>query len=170
LKITTKKGDKGKTSLYGGNKISKDHIRVEAFGTLDELMSFLGLAKSRAKRKKLRKFIEMIQQDLVLIGSELATEKKDLKRLKCRINEDHIKRIEKIIADLEKKRGPGTNCFQISGSSFVSSLLDVSRTIARRLERRVVTLQRKKIEHSRSLAVYLNRLSDLLFLLAWSHK
>ena len=98
---------------------------------------------NQAKEEKQTKLIEMIQHDLILIGSELASDKKTCLKLKKRIRETHIKTMEDIIADLEKSIDRCSG-FQISGNSFPGSLLDVARTVARRLERRVVTMKRKK--------------------------
>ena len=164
--IVTKKGDKGKTSLYQGKRVSKDHIRIEACGTLDELSSYLGLAKSMIGNKKIGNIIESIQKDLFILGSELASGDKVLNKLKRRINSSFIDCLNKAILDLEKKKGLKIRCFQLSGASSVSSVLDISRTIARRLERRVVALGRKKLLNNKCILVYLNRLSDLLYLLA----
>jgi len=164
--IVTKKGDKGKTFLYQGKSVSKDHTRMEACGTLDELSSYLGLAKSMIKNKKIGNIIESIQKDLFILGSELVSEDKVLKKLKRRVDSSFIDCLNKAILDLERKKGVKIRCFQLPGASSVSSVLDISRTIARRLERRVVTLGRKKLLSNKCILVYLNRLSDLLYLLA----
>ncbi len=164
--IVTKKGDNGKTSLYRGKPVGKDDIRIEACGTLDELSSYLGLAKSMIKNKKIAGIIESIQKDLFVLCTELVTEAKALKKLKKRIDSSFIDCLDKAILDLEKKKGLGVSCFQLPGDSSVSSVLDISRTITRKLERRVVTLGRKKLLSNKCILVYLNRLSDLLYLLA----
>ena len=164
--IATKKGDNGKTSLYQGKRVSKDHIRIEACGVLDELSSCLGLAKSMVKDKKIIGVIESIQRDLFVLCTEIVTESKALNKLKKRIDSSFIDCLDKVILDLEGKKGLKVRCFQLSGASPVSSILDLSRTIARKLERRVVTLNRKKLLSNKYILVYLNRLSDLLFLLA----
>ena len=166
MSIVTKRGDKGKTSLYQGKPVSKDHIRIEACGILDELSSYLGLAKSMIKNKKIAGVIEAIQKDLFILGTELVTKAKSLKKLKKRIDNNFISRIQKIIFSLEKKKNLSIKCFQIPGVNSVSSILDISRAITRKLERRVVTLSRKKLIKNSSILIYLNRLSDLLFLLA----
>jgi len=164
--IVTKKGDKGKTSLYQGKPVSKDHIRMEACGTIDELSSYLGLAKSMIKSKNIINIIESIQKDLFILATELVTEAKALKKLKRRIDSSFIDYLDKAILDLEEKKGLKIRCFQLPGASSVSSVLDISRTITRRAERRVATLGRKKLLSNKYILVYLNRLSDLLFLLA----
>ena len=164
--IVTKKGDKGKTSLYQGKRVSKDHIRMETCGTIDELSSYLGLAKSMIRNRKIGGIIESIQKDLFILGTEIVTETKTLNKLKRRIDSSFIDCLEKAILDLEEKKGLRIRCFQLPGASSASSVLDISRTIARRLERRVTTLGRKKFLSNKCILIYLNRLSDLLYLLA----
>lgn len=168
MTISTKKGDKGTTSLYRGGRVSKDNIRIEACGTMDELSSFLGLAKSIAKARRVKKVINLIQQDLVLIGTEIATKPKFTPKLKEKISKDHIDRLEVAIDRLEKKINFDKNCFSVPGDNVTSSTLDISRTIARRLERNTTTLKKKNMLKNRYILVYLNRLSDLLYLLARS--
>ncbi len=164
--IVTKKGDKGKTSLYQGKPVSKDHIRIEVCGTIDELSSYLGLAKSMIKNRKICGIIESIQKDLFILCTEIVTEAKALNKLKKRIDGSFINYLDKAILGLENKKGLKIRCFQLPGTSPISSVLDISRTIARKLERRVVGLVRKKLLSNKCILVYLNRLSDLLFLLA----
>ena len=166
MSIVTKKGDKGKTFLYQGKSVSKDHVRMEACGVLDELSSYLGLAKSMIKGKRIKGIVESIQKDLFLLGSEVVTEVKSLNKLKKRIDSSFIGCLDKVILDLESKKGLKIRSFQLSGVNPVSSVLDISRTITRKLERRIVTLGRKKLLSNKTILVYLNRLSDLLYLLA----
>ncbi|MCQ9205411.1 MAG: cob(I)yrinic acid a,c-diamide adenosyltransferase [Omnitrophica bacterium] len=164
--IVTKTGDKGKTSLCQGRRVNKDNVRIEACGVLDELCSYLGLAKSLIKAGKIKKTIETIQKDLFVIGTELATEKKFISQIKKRISFEQINYLEKIINSLERNSKLIKPCFQLPGHNLLSSSLDVSRTIARKLERRTTTLIRKKVLADNHILVYLNRLSDLLYLLA----
>lgn len=164
--IVTKKGDKGKTSLYFGGRVPKDHPRVELCGALDELSSFLGVAKSLLKDKESRAWIEDAQKDLVMIAAEAATAPRFLGRLKKRTQKKDAERLEHQIASLEARSHKKIFCFSIPGQCLVSSCLDVSRTIARRAERRAVSLLKKKQFKNRDILVYLNRLSDLLYLLA----
>jgi cob(I)alamin adenosyltransferase len=166
MAITTKKGDKGMTSLLWGTRVSKDDIRVEIYGSLDELCSFLGLARSLIAEKKTKKLIESIQEDLFVIGSEIASEPKFINRLEKRIDAEDVKRLEAILEELEKKKTFEACCFYIPGRNFVSSTLDVCRTITRRAERKVVTFKRAGKLKNPQILIYLNRLSDLLFLLA----
>jgi ATP:cob(I)alamin adenosyltransferase len=167
--ITTKKGDQGITSLYSGERVSKDDIRVEAYGTLDELCSFLGLSKSLIKNRKAKRLLESIQQDLFVIGAELAVNRKFFSKLEKRINNSYIGRLEKITVDLEKKKQFKECCFYLPGENCVCATLDIARTVTRRAERLVVTLKKKGILLNSFILIYLNRLSDLLYLLARSY-
>jgi cob(I)alamin adenosyltransferase len=166
MSITTKKGDKGKTSLCRGRIVCKDDPRVEFCGSLDELCSFLGLSKSMVKRKEAKALIESIQRDLFVIGIEIATESKFIKKLKSRVDNSYVSRLEKNILSLEKKNALTECCFCLPGENEVSGILDITRTVARRLERLAVTLKKKKILLNGFILIYLNRLSDLLYLLA----
>jgi len=164
--IVTKKGDKGKTSLYFGGRVSKDHPRVELCGALDELSSFLGVVKSLLKDRQGRVWIEGVQKDLVTIAAEAATAPGFLVRLKKRVQKKDVGRLEHQIVILESRSKKKNFCFSIPGSCLVSSCLDVARTIARRAERRAVSLLRKRQINNKNVLVYLNRLSDFLYLLA----
>ena len=166
MSIVTKKGDNGKTSLFYGGGVAKDHPRIELCGALDELSSFLGVAKSLLKDKKRRACIEDMQKDLIVIGSEAATSVRFLSRLKKNIQKRHIERLESCIDELEAVPAEKGGCFSLAGVNPVSGCLDVSRTIARRCERQAVGLFKKKQLKNRNILVYLNRLSDLLYLLA----
>jgi cob(I)alamin adenosyltransferase len=169
MSIVTKKGDKGITSLCYGVRVSKDDIRVHAFGTLDELCSSLGLSKSLIKCQSHKKLIESIQKDLFVICTELATEAESSSKLKKRIDKTYVSRLEGLVRNLEKNKPLSRNCFCLPGENQVSSTLHVSRAITRRAERLVVTLKRKGILLNDRILIYLNRLSDLLYLLARSY-
>jgi ATP:cob(I)alamin adenosyltransferase len=166
VSITTKKGDKGLTQLACGRKVGKDDIRIDACGTLDELCSFLGLAKSLIKNRSTKKLLEDIQKDLFVLGAEIATQAKFLNRLKERIDNNYVKRLEDNIKHLERELKLKECCFLLPGENFISGTLDVARTIARRAERKIVTLKNKKILKNPQILIYLNRLSNLLYLLA----
>ena len=166
MSIVTKKGDKGMTSLYRGRRVSKDHIRIEACGTIDELSSYLGLSKSMIKNRKISNIIESIQKDLFILCTEIVTETKALEKLKKRIDNSFTNYLDKAIKGLEEEKGIRIKCFKRSGENSISSILDICRTIARRAERRVIALRRKRLLSNKHILSYLNRLSDLLFLLA----
>ncbi|MDD5730796.1 MAG: cob(I)yrinic acid a,c-diamide adenosyltransferase [Candidatus Omnitrophica bacterium] len=168
MSITTKKGDKGRTSLYLGDKVSKDNIIIEALGTVDELCSCLGFSRSLAKAKTIKETIQSIQEDLFRVGAEFATNQKSFGKLKNRINIEDVSRLEKILRSLENTKTFKANCFYLPGENTISASLDIARAVARRAERRAVTLKRKGSLANRNIIVYLNRLSDLLYLLARS--
>lgn len=169
MKISTKTGDNGSTSLLYGGRIRKDSLRVEACGTLDELCSFLGLCKSLLKNRQEKSLIEKLQTDLFVICSEIATKTSFLHKLKRRLGKKDINYLESIIEKLEK-RCKLRCCFLLAGENTLSATLDIARTIARRAERRTVTLKKKEMVKNISILAYLNRLSDLLYLLARSHE
>jgi len=170
MSIVTKTGDKGTTSLYFGGRIRKDDPRVEFYGTIDEACSFLGMSKNLIKDKKVKKLIEEIQRDLFVIGAEAATKYRFVKKLKKRISGSYVKRLEGIIKDLEGKNMFKECCFYIPGEDLLSSTLDVTRTVVRRAERKAVTLRNKKILRNQYILIYLNRLSDLLYLLSRAYE
>ena len=167
MSIVTKGGDKGRTSLYRGQRVSKDHIRIETVGTLDELSSCLGISKSLIKSKSKKTIIESIQKDLFIINSEIAAA---AKRPSKTISDKRISGLEKLIIKSEAKLKPKLKGFSLPGKNKVSSSLDLARTIARRAERRAVTLQRKKMLKNDNILIYLNRLSDFLYLLSRSYE
>ena len=166
MSIVTKKGDRGKTSLFLGGVVAKDDPRVELEGVLDELCSYLGVCKSLVKGGCVKKQLESLQKDLFIIGAEVATTVRHLKKLSCRVSKADNERLEKLIEEIEAKRRPQDRTFILPGENLVSSVLDVSRTIARRAERRAVTLAKKSVLRNPYILIYLNRLSDLLYLLA----
>lgn len=164
MKITTKKGDKGETYIFGGKAVPKYDLRIEAEGALDEAISFLGLAKAKIKTVRIKEVIRDIQKDLFKIIAEIAREKKDIPKLKERISLQDVRRLENIGNTIEKKvKTP--SCFVIPGVNEKSASLHVARTVVRRAERIVATLN-KKSKINPQILTYLNRLSDLLFVLA----
>jgi ATP:cob(I)alamin adenosyltransferase len=164
MSITTKTGDNGKTSLLCGKRVFKDDIRIELCGTLDELCSYLGTAKSLIKGGKLKMSLEDIQRDLFVVGAEIAATPQYLNKLKKRVNNIYISKLEGLIAQWEAKKKFNANCFYLCGENPASSFFDLSRTTARKAERLAVTLKRKKILKNPDIIIYLNRLSDLLYL------
>jgi cob(I)alamin adenosyltransferase len=168
MRITTKKGDKGKTSLYPRGMVTKDNPRIELVGVLDELNAFLGVSRCLLRNKAVRQAVEAAQEDLFLCGTEAVTPASSLKKLKKRIGDLEIGRLESFITSFENKPSLKKLCFSIPGETLVSSSLDVARTICRRAERRAVTLSRRGRLKNPRLLIFLNRLSDLLFLLARS--
>jgi cob(I)alamin adenosyltransferase len=159
MSITTKTGDDGLTSLWSGERVRKDDKRVEAYGTIDELMSFLCEARYYSKRAETSKILLELQQDFFRICSELASKTKEPK---APITNEDVSRLENHIAFFEdnlKLQG-----FVVLGTTLQSAKLDVCRAIARRAERRVLFLAAVEEVHI-PLRKYINRISDLLFLL-----
>ena len=163
MKIYTKKGDKGLTKILGGKTLEKSNIRIESYGTIDELNAYLGLIYNSIKEEEVKIIINKIQNKLFVIGSLLASDpdKKNIKIPKIK-NEDVIF-LEKTIDNYEKKL-PEITKFIIPGGSKNEALFNISRCICRRAERLCVKL--KKGHQIELIIQYLNRLSDCLFVLA----
>jgi cob(I)alamin adenosyltransferase len=164
LKIYTKKGDDGETSLFGGGRVSKNSPRIEACGAVDELNAQLGIVLSLEPQPDISVIIERIQGDLFTLGADLATPPSVESARILRINEVHIRELEKTIDKLEALLKP-LQSFVLPGGSHVSAHLHAARTICRRAERRIVQLSRTEPAGAPTIA-YVNRLSDLLFVLA----
>ncbi len=162
MNIYTKTGDKGKTSLFGGERVDKDDLRVECYGTVDELNSFLGLTVTETNNSEVKKALQQIQNDLFSLGGELATPIK--KEFASPVNQKQIKFLENQIDHFEKKLPP-LKQFILPGGSKGAALLHVARSVCRRGERLVVKLSKNDVI-SENIIIYLNRLSDLLFVLA----
>ena len=131
------------TNLYCSGRVVKDDMRCEVCGTIDELSSSLGLAKSLLKEKPVKEFIELIQRNLFVLGAEVATKPKFIPQLKARIDSSYINGLENRIKKFNKNVSSRKLAFILPGEDSVSSTLDIARTIARRLERRTVTLKKK---------------------------
>ena len=166
MKIYTKTGDKGETGLFGGDRVSKDSTRIESYGSVDELNSFIGLAITEVKDEEVKNLLSKIQNELFIIGSNLAAPnlKKDKKNIIPKISEDFFKEAENAIDHFEEKLEPLKN-FILPGGSKGAALLNVCRTVCRRAERRVVALK-NMVQIDEKIIIFLNRLSDLLFVLA----
>ena len=169
MSIVTKRGDRGTTALMYNRPVSKCHPRVEAYGTVDELNAALGLARAAATHDRLRKRLAPIQKDLVLLMGELATAVEDLPRY---VKDGHARAtsamtdtLEKWIAELESAK-VSTRGWAMPGTSTASAALDLARTVCRRAERRACALQEAGQLDNPEILIYLNRLSDLLWLLA----
>jgi cob(I)alamin adenosyltransferase len=165
LAFYTRGGDSGQTGLLSGERVAKDHLRVETYGTLDELQSQIGMARSICGPGDIADALYSIQQDLFAICSELAADS-DQSRLKRRIAAPDLKRIEGCIDDIVERYGlPGG--FVVPGQGWDSAAVHVSRSVCRRCERLLVSLLRKEGGREVLLA-YMNRVGDLLFILAWA--
>jgi cob(I)alamin adenosyltransferase len=165
LKIYTKTGDLGETSLLGGARVPKDHLRVVSYGDVDETNAALGAVRVVAERP-LERLLFAIQKDLFAIGAQLAdpTHRVASKRTKAAVTAARVRRLERAIDAREAKLAP-LGSFVLPGGTPAAALLHQARTVCRRAERSVVGLAREADVDPR-IIVYLNRLSDLLFVLA----
>lgn len=160
MSISTKGGDKGMTSLWSGERVWKDDLRVDAYGTLDELDAHLGEAKHFVKIEKIRDIIEYIQNELMKVMGELASASKEYV---IPLKEENIIQLTEWVHEFEEivqLKG-----FVIPGNTIQSAKLDICRTIARRAERRIISLQ-KEVEIDPFVLQFVNRLSDLCFIMA----
>jgi cob(I)alamin adenosyltransferase len=163
-KIYTKTGDKGDTSLLGGKRVSKADLRIEAYGTVDELNAFLGLGRSMGLPKQVDRMVKSIQDDLFCLGAELASPPSYRDTKSVFLEKKDITRLEKMIDEIDGTL-PELRKFILPGGHPTAAMLHAARTICRRSERLVVRLSRE--EELRDIPfIYLNRLSDLLFVLA----
>jgi cob(I)alamin adenosyltransferase len=164
VKIYTRTGDTGETSLYGGERTRKDDPRVDAYGEVDELNAWLGLARASHLDPLLADEIATIQRDLFALGAQLAdpADKLAPRVSKAVIDDGHVERLEQLIDRLEDELPP-LRRFILAGGSPAGAALQVARTVCRRAERRMVGLEPPV---DPVLVRYVNRLSDLLFVLA----
>ncbi len=171
MKIYTRTGDRGETGLFGGGRVRKDHVRVKAYGEVDELNSVLGVVVAQLEddgEEEIAAKLRQIQVDLFTLGAHLATPMaEEGGRASAHIPEfpsERIAQMERWIDDAESELEP-LRVFILPGGSRAAALLHLGRTVCRRAERRVVSLaQEAQVEEE--VIVYLNRLSDLLFTLA----
>lgn len=160
MSISTGNGDKGQTSLWSGERVDKDDIRVESYGTIDELSSFLGEAKHYVNSNKVKNIINEIQNDLFRVAGELASKGKLFVKSIEKSDVDKLTNYVHYFEDRVQLKG-----FVITGSTMQSAKLDICRTIARRAERRIISLSKHEKVND-YLKKYINRLSDLLFIMA----
>ncbi|PRX54136.1 cob(I)yrinic acid a,c-diamide adenosyltransferase [Flagellimonas meridianipacifica] len=165
MKIYTKTGDTGNTSLFTGTRVPKHHIRIESYGTIDELNSVLGLVRDQEMDNHSKESLVHIQDKLFTVGAILATEPKKDNRLKIpRINAEDIEFLEKEIDKMNEELPPMTH-FILPGGHPTVSYCHVARTTCRRAERMISYLHEKEPVPENVIA-YINRLSDYLFVLA----
>jgi cob(I)alamin adenosyltransferase len=166
MKIYTKTGDKGSTSLIGGTKVSKAHLRIEAYGTVDELNSYIGLCRDHITDTDSRAVLLETQDRLFTVGSALACDPEKETKLKIPdLHEEDITQLEKAIDNMHEVLPP-MKSFILPGGLIAASHLHVARCVCRRAERQVVRLSEESHEVEIIIQKYLNRLSDYLFVLA----
>lgn len=165
MAIYTKGGDKGKTSLYDGTRVPKDSLRVETYGTFDELNAHISLADKFCKRVQNKKLLQDVEYKMFFLQGEIATEKRqkfiDQSRI---ITDKDTRQLEKVIDGYTAKLPP-VNSFILPGSSVAGAQLHICRTVCRRAERLFVRLS-KNTEFRPELERYINRLSDFLYIVA----
>lgn len=163
--IYTRTGDKGKTSLVGGSRVSKTHVRLEAYGTIDELNSQLGLLYTYLIDESDKKLVLWVQHKLFSVGSYLATDQNNATlRIESQIADEDIQRLEHAIDEADAQLPP-LKAFVIPGGSRGSAVCHVCRTVCRRAERRILTMAEEH-EVTENVSAFVNRLSDYLFVLA----
>ncbi len=164
MKVYTRKGDTGETSLIGGTRVKKTNIRIEAYGTVDELNSFIGLIRDTARDKSAEDTLVEIQNLLFTIGSELAADPGNNRMVLPQVEDEDIKKLEEEM-DRMNEELPELRNFILPGGDQASSFCHVARCVCRRAERRTVGLS-EAMSVDEKIIRYLNRLSDYLFVLA----
>ncbi len=171
MSISTRKGDQGETGVVFGRRVTKDSLRVEAYGTADELIASLGIARAEAGTAPIADLILRIQQDLLLLSGELAVLPEDVGRYTEKKASSLLEESALAILDEEVKvreeRVPPLRTWRIPGKTRISAQLDLARTVCRRTERLCVRLNREQGPLRPLLLAYLNRLSDVLWLLSY---
>jgi|SRR5438105_33081 len=169
MSIITRTGDDGTTGLMYNRRVAKTHPRVEAYGTVDELNAAIGLARAAADEDFVREVLLAVQKDLVVVMGELATLQEDLERYRTdgyqMVTSEMTSRLEKIAKEIEAQN-ISFHGWATPGANPSSAALDLARTVGRRAERRVCVLLETQLLRNPDLLTFLNRLSDLLWLLA----
>lgn len=169
MRVYTRTGDDGQTGLFGGPRVAKDDPRLEAYGTVDELNSTIGVASTFLEHDDLRAWLQIVQSDLFDVGGELATPEIEERIRKGqpvgpRVTDDDVAKLERWIDAMDEELQPLTR-FILPGGTPASAQLHVARTVCRRAERRVLSLSRDA-QVAPTVMRYLNRLSDCLFTMA----
>jgi cob(I)alamin adenosyltransferase len=164
VKLYTRTGDAGQTSLFGGARVSKADPRVEAYGDVDELNAWIGFSRAASLDRDLDDLLVPVQRDLFALGAQLADPREHIatRVTKAGLTDDEVARLEQAIDQLETELAPLRH-FILAGGSPGGAALHVARTVCRRAERRIVSLQPPV---DAVLVRYINRLSDMLFVLA----
>ncbi|HAD97939.1 MAG TPA: cob(I)yrinic acid a,c-diamide adenosyltransferase [Cryomorphaceae bacterium] len=164
MKVYTRKGDTGETSLIGGTRVKKYNLRIEAYGTVDELNSFIGLIRDTAEASDQDALLMDIQNRLFTIGSELASDPENSRMKVPELQPADIEALEKAIDKMDEQLEPLKN-FILPGGDLAASYCHVARCVCRRAERRVIELNEQAAVDPKIMK-YLNRLSDYLFVVA----
>jgi len=164
MKIYTKTGDDGKTSLIGGERVQKNHPRIEAYGTVDELNSFIGILRAQEIDTHSKDFLINIQNNLFTICSLLAADSEKTEKKLPQINQEDVSNLEKEI-DVMNEKLPEIHSFVLPGGNQIVSYSHIARTVCRRAERTIIKLS-EEMPVNNIIIKYLNRLSDFLFVLA----
>ena len=163
--ITTRTGDQGGTRLYSGEHVGKDSIRVEALGAVDETVCALGLARASGVKPEVAGVLKDLQRSLFLVGAELATLPPRIDQLPERLDADAAERMDRLCASWES-RVHHPHDFILPGATCAGAHIDMARALARRLERLIARLSHEGEIENTSLLQWMNRISDLLWLLA----
>lgn len=168
MSIVTKRGDTGETGLLYGGRVRKTDPRVEAYGSVDEAVSALGLARAMAAKTRVKETLLKVQRELFTVGGELATDAAEYDKLKKHFSVVTPQMTDALEAEIRWLESQVTlpQAFIIPGATQASAVIDVGRTMVRRAERRTVDLKDTGLLVNAELVRYLNRLSDLLFMLA----
>jgi len=164
MSIVTKKGDSGQTRLMYGVTVSKADLQVEAYGAVDELNAFLGQARAVCDHQPTKDILEHIQRETFIVGTELATPVARAHQLKQRVDETMTQWLETQIAEIEAMPGI-LDDWSLPGATVAGAALDVARVTARRTERQITRWSAMEAELNPEILRYMNRLSDLLWLL-----
>ncbi|MGH2441667.1 MAG: cob(I)yrinic acid a,c-diamide adenosyltransferase [Chloroflexota bacterium] len=164
-RVTTRTGDEGYTGLLGKGRVPKYHRRPEAFGTLDEATSALGLARAHSADPRMKDWIYQIQQELYTLMAELATPPENYQKVDFKLTSERVLRLDQLAEELKTQVEIG-KVFVVPGGSVVGACLDLARTIVRRAERLIARLYHEGDITNPDVLRYLNRLSDVLFILA----
>lgn len=163
MKIYTKTGDKGETGLMGGKRLGKDSLRIRAYGEIDELNALLGLCRAKNSHEKLEEMLHQLQRELFDLGADLATPLDSPVHVP-RVTEQQVTALERWIDTMDEELEPLKN-FILPGGCLLAANLHVARTVCRRAERAIVALQKEEKIGERVIT-YVNRMSDLLFMMA----
>jgi cob(I)alamin adenosyltransferase len=172
MKIYTKKGDDGTTGLLYGGRVAKDDVRTNVYGTLDETVSALGLARAGGLVEKVEQIVIRVQREMFVVGAQLATSDENQSKLQegvSRVTPDMALQAEREIDELIEQH-PLPNEFILPGETMGSAGLDVARSTVRRAERQAAAMDRAGLVPDAEILRYLNRVSDLLFVLARYHE